>query len=61
MNNMTCSSFFVLYFVFALASLLHGSLAYDPSPLQDFCIADLDSSGFNLDREIHFFLSLFKY
>lgn len=31
---------------FALASLLHGVLAYDPSPLQDFCIADFSSSGF---------------
>jgi len=27
-----------------LASLLHGVLAYDPSPLQDFCIADFSSS-----------------
>lgn len=42
-------SYFLLFVCLALAS--SQAIASDPSPLQDFCVADKDSPGKNKSKQ----------
>jgi len=41
-NQMAASTYFLIAF---LALVTSQAIASDPSPLQDFCVADIDSPG----------------
>jgi hypothetical protein len=43
LDDMASSNFLLLTVLLALAA--SGAMASDPSPLQDFCVADKDSHG----------------
>lgn len=45
MTTSSASMVGVAITVLAMMASLQGFFAYDPSPLQDFCIADSKSSG----------------